>query len=80
MYYVYLIQSVGYPDQVYVGFTEDLIQRMFDHNSGSSHHTKQFKPWKLIVSIQFPEKKKALDFERYLKSGSGRAFAQKRFW
>jgi predicted GIY-YIG superfamily endonuclease len=44
MYYVYLIKSVNYPDHVYVGFTENLEKRLHDHNSGSSHHTKQYKP------------------------------------
>ena len=80
MYYVYLLQSIKYSDKRYVGFTENVRQRLLDHNSGSSHHTKEFKPWKLITAIAFSEKIKALEFEKYLKSGSGRSFAQKRFW
>ena len=80
MYYVYLIQSVNYLNQRYVGFTEDLNTRLIDHNSGSSYHTKRYKPWKIVAVISFEEKLKALEFEKYLKSGSGRSFAQKRFW
>ena len=80
MHYVYLIRSIHYPDQAYVGCTENLEERLIAHNSGSSHHTKQYKPWKIVVSLSFEDKQRAIEFERYLKSGSGRAFAEKRFW
>jgi putative endonuclease len=80
MYYVYLLQSIKCLDEKYVGFTENVSQRLIDHNSGKSHHTKEYKPWRLVMFIGFQEKIKALNFEKYLKSGSGRSFAQKRFW
>ena len=80
MHYVYLIRSVDYPEQTYVGCTEHLEQRLATHNSGGSHHTKQYKPWKLVVSICFDDVRKAVVFEKYLKSGSGRVFAKKRLW
>jgi predicted GIY-YIG superfamily endonuclease len=80
MYYVYLIRSINYPNQKYIGWTEDLQRRLHDHNSGSFCHTKQYKPWKIVVFVQFLDKLKALDFEKYLKSGAGHAFAQKRLW
>ena len=67
MYYVYLIKSINYSDQVYVGYTENLEKRMFCHNSDSSVHTKQYKPWQLVLPIQFFDKTKALMFEKYLK-------------
>ena len=62
MHYVYLLQSVNYLDQRYVGYTEDFDQRLIDHNSGSSCHTKQYKPWKIVVVFRFEEKLKALNF------------------
>jgi putative endonuclease len=80
MHYVYLIRSISRPDQTYVGCTENLEERLVAHNSSSSHHTKQYKPWKVVVSLSFEDKQRAIEFERYLKSGSGRAFAEKRFW
>jgi putative endonuclease len=43
------------------------------------NHTSKYAPWQLIVTIAFTEKNKALKFERYLKSGSGRAFAKRHF-
>jgi len=66
------------PKQEYVGASEDLKQRMTDHNAGKSAHTAKFKPWELVWYCAFPDKHKALEFERYLKSHSGRAFSKKR--
>jgi predicted GIY-YIG superfamily endonuclease len=80
MYYVYLIQSESHPDQRYIGFTKDLKQRLITHNSGNSTHTAKYRPWKLVTYHAFSDKIKAQEFERYLKSGSGQAFANKRFW
>jgi predicted GIY-YIG superfamily endonuclease len=77
---VYLIQSEAFPDQRYVGFTTDLKKRLETHNAGGSVHTAKFKPWKLVSYHAFSEKRKAQEFECYLKSGSGRAFANRRFW
>ena len=79
MYYVYLIQSSKFPDQLYVGYTESIDQRLATHNAGQSPHTAKYRPWNLIVSHVFPDKNKALAFELYLKSGSGRAFSKRHF-
>ncbi len=80
MKYVYLIQSIPFPDQRYIGVTSDLKNRLAAHNEGRSPHTSKYKPWKLISYVAFSNDEKALEFERYLKSGSGRAFAEKRLW
>jgi putative endonuclease len=61
----------------YTGATEDLKTRMPDHNAGKSVHTAKYIPWKLIWYCAFPDKLKALEFEKHLKSHSGRAFAKK---
>ena len=78
MWYVYIIRSVTFPEQEYTGATADLKQRIADHNAGKSVHTSKFIPWKLVWYCAFPDKLQALEFEKYLKSGSGRAFAKKR--
>jgi putative endonuclease len=78
MWYVYIIRSVGHSDQEYTGATENLKQRIGDHNAGKSAHTAKYKPWKLLWYSAFPDKMTALEFEKYLKSHSGRAFAKKR--
>ncbi len=78
MWYVYIIRSIDHLDQKYVGASKNLKQRIEDHNSGKSKHTSKFAPWKLIWYCVFLDKYKALEFEKYLKSGSGRAFTKKR--
>ena len=78
MWYVYIIRSVSSRKQEYTGATADLKRRLSDHNAGRSKHTAKFKPWELAWYCAFPDKYKALEFERYLKSHSGRAFARKR--
>jgi predicted GIY-YIG superfamily endonuclease len=51
---------------------------MADHNAGKSTHTAKFTPWEVVWYSAFPDKYKALEFEKYLKSHSGRAFIKKR--
>ena len=80
MFYVYLLQSAAYDDQRYVGLTSDLKRRVAEHNGGRSPHTSKYVPWKLVAYFAFAEREKAAAFEQYLKSGSGQAFANKRFW
>jgi putative endonuclease len=78
MWYVYILQSISDPSQQYTGATSNLKQRLADHNAGKSPHTSKYIPWSLLWYCAFPHKQHTLDFEKYLKSHSGRAFAQKR--
>jgi predicted GIY-YIG superfamily endonuclease len=78
MKYIYLLESIGHPDQTYVGLTDDLKTRFDVHNAGGSPHTSKYKPWRLVTYLAFSDETKAVAFERYLKSASGRAFAKKR--
>jgi putative endonuclease len=80
MHYVYIIRSITFPDEIYIGATSDLKKRLADHEAGRSPHTAKFKPWSLECYMAFPDKQKAYDFEKYLKSHSGRAFANKRLF
>ena len=81
VYYVYPIESLSAHGKRYVGMTTtDLKQRLREHNQGKSSHTTKFSPWKLTTYIPFTDRGKAEAFERYLKSGSGHAFARKRLW
>jgi putative endonuclease len=80
MYYVYLLRSIPAPNQTYIGFTENLKPRLAAHNHGQSQHTAKFKPWELITYLAFKNKSTAIAFEKYLKSHSGKAFANKRLW
>jgi putative endonuclease len=80
MFYTYIIKSLNRPGEYYIGHTSDLRQRMIDHNAGSCKHTTKFVPWKLKVYVAFETLEQAQHFERYLKSGSGHAFAKRHFW
>ena len=79
MKYVYLLRSVTFPARFYVGCTMDLRRRFREHNSDLSIHTKKFVPWDLVNYFAFSDHAEAFAFERYLKTGSGRAFAKKHF-
>jgi putative endonuclease len=78
MYYVYILRSINFPDRVYVGYTLNIQSRLNTHNNGGSIYTKDYKPWKLVFYSGFEDKLKAVDFEKYLKSHSGRIFTEKR--
>ena len=80
MHYVYLLQSQSHPAQRYVGMTSDLKTRLAKHNEGGVTHTSKFRPWTLRTYIAFSAKPQATQFEIYLKSGSGRAFATRHLW
>ncbi len=79
MFYVYILKSIPNPDRQYVGFTANLERRLEVHNSGESYHTLRYKPWSMEVYFAFKEETRAVEFEKYLKSGSGRTFAKRHF-
>jgi len=75
---VYLIQSEK-DSSVYSGNSDDFHDRFKRHNKGRVNSTKNRAPWKHVCHIVFEDNQTAYDFERYLKTGSGRAFIKKRF-
>ncbi len=78
MYYAYILQSINSLNQYYYGSSEDVFSRLESHNKGQSYHTSKYKPWKLLFYAGFETKELAEDFEKYLKTASGRAFLRKR--
>ncbi len=77
-YYVYILQSVETPQHFYTGFTENPESRLESHNAGQVPYTSKYKPWRVKTAIAFTDRQRDIDFERYLKTPSGRAFAKKR--
>ncbi|MDP3719876.1 MAG: GIY-YIG nuclease family protein [Acidobacteriota bacterium] len=73
--FVYILRSESNPARYYTGLTSDMHLRLADHNEGSCRHTSSGRPWKLDVLVEFADEPRAVAFERYLKSGSGGAFA-----
>ncbi|HEY1717298.1 MAG TPA: GIY-YIG nuclease family protein [Verrucomicrobiae bacterium] len=77
-FYVYILQSELVTRHFYVGRTEDLRARLKKHNADEVPHTAKFRPWQIKTVIAFNEEKRAVEFEHYLKTASGRAFAKRR--
>ncbi|CCE00579.1 GIY-YIG nuclease family protein [Bradyrhizobium sp. STM 3809] len=77
MKFVYILESLD-GEHFYAGSTDDVPARLTKHNAGEVPHTSKFRPWRLKTYVAFNGAKLAFAFERYLKSGSGRAFAKKR--
>jgi putative endonuclease len=76
---VYILRSEADARHHYVGITNDLRARLDWHNAGPAGHTIRHRPWSVVVSMEFPTEQAARRFEKYLKSGSGRAFACRHF-
>ena len=76
---VYVLKNLGVVPRFYVGLTSDANRRLADHNAGKCPHTAKNRPWAQHVVIAFQDEQRAIRFERYLKSGSGRAFAKRHF-
>ena len=79
MFYVYVLRSVNTPLQRYIGRSASPRQRLEEHNAGKSPHTAKLRPWTCETLIGFATEQKAIDFEKYLKSGSGFSFARRHF-
>ena len=77
--FAYVLRSERRPSRHYVGLTSNLEKRLACHNAGQNVQTVADRPWRILVSIQFSNEPAAIRFERYLKSGSGRAFAKRHF-
>jgi putative endonuclease len=77
--FVYVLRSEVDRSRYYSGITSDVTRRLAVHNSGGSQHTAALRPWQLVASVQFAKQQSAALFERYLKTGSGRAFAKRHF-
>lgn len=75
-YAVYILKCAN--GQYYTGYTANITNRLKAHNKGEVHFTKDKFPLELVYLSLFANKQKAYDFERYLKTGSGIAFRNKR--
>jgi putative endonuclease len=76
---VYILRGESNPDRHYVGITADVESRLDWHNHGPCGQTFRNRPWSFVVVLEFPAERQALRFEKYLKTGSGRAFTARPF-
>ncbi len=79
MHYTYVIESLNLKGKRYTGHTYNLSQRLEAHNAGKNLSTKSGRPWKVVLYVAFEIKKKAVHFEKYLKTASGIEFANRHF-
>jgi len=77
--FVYVLESIIDSDRHYTGLTADVVKRLRSHNDSRAIHTSKFAPWRLLVAIEFADTNCAARFEKFLKTGSGRAFARHHF-
>jgi len=77
--FVYILRSESEPSRHYVAVTGDVDERLEWHNGGPSGYPVNHRPWRIILSVEFPDEPSAVRFEKYLKSGSGRAFGKRHF-
>jgi putative endonuclease len=76
MIIVYVIQSIA-TGRLYVGQTEDLENRLYEHNLGKSKYASSFRPWRIIYTELFPDRAIARKREKYLKSTAGKNYLRK---
>jgi putative endonuclease len=74
---VYVIKSDIDATRYYTGLTSNLAARLSAHNAGRVPHTADRRPWVIDLVVEFSEERRAIAFEKYLKSGSGHAFARR---
>ena len=74
------MKSIKAAKETYIGCTDNLEQEFATHNSGCAPDTSKFRPWKVVMHFAFAEESKAKDFQEFLKTPAGKAFAQRRLW
>ena len=74
-YYVYVLKCSD--NELYIGCTENLQERMQRHTNGYVPATKHRRPLHILAYFAMPDKYIAFNFETYLKTGLGRSFLNK---
>jgi putative endonuclease len=77
MYYTYVLRS-DTDKKLYIGFTSDLRKRVEEHNKGRVDSTECRRPFSLIYYEACLDKLKAINREKYFKTGFGRRFLKNR--
>ncbi len=77
MFYVYILQS-SKDHSYYTGYTTNLKSRLVQHNKKAVAYSSSRTPFRIVWYCAFSNKRQAMKFEKYLKQGSGLAFARKR--
>ncbi|MFN3828123.1 MAG: GIY-YIG nuclease family protein [Micavibrio sp.] len=71
MYFIYFLRSQANPAKTYIGYTNNLVRRLDEHNSGQSTYTNRFRPWELRAFVHADSEEIAQTVEAYFKNASG---------
>lgn len=78
MFFVYIIRS-EMDGRFYVGLTENVENRIIQHNKGMTFSTKGYRPWKLFFKEEYITRLEARSREKYLKSGVGKEYIKNKW-
>ena len=76
-YFVYVLMS-SKDGRLYKGQTNNLGNRIIEHNTGKTKSTKGYLPWELVYFESFKTREEAVLREKYFKTGSGREFLKEK--
>jgi len=77
-YFVYFLQSLKNND-LYVGSTENVEQRLTLHNTGKVKSTKAYRPWKLVGFKECKSRSEATKQEKFFKTGQQKEILKKKY-
>jgi predicted GIY-YIG superfamily endonuclease len=75
--FVYVLRNGETPARYYTGLASDVARRLSAHNAGWCAYTAKYRLWSIDMIVEFADERRAVALERYLKSGSGVAFARR---
>ena len=75
LFHVYILRSQS-TGRFYVGHTENLVKRIFEHNNNRTPSIKNRGPWELFYSEVFETRSEAARRERQIKSMKSRRFIE----
>jgi len=78
VWFVYILKCNN--GKIYTGCTNNLSERLQKHSSGEVLSTRNYLPVEIITYVSFSNNYLAFNFEKYLKSGSGRAFSKRHLY
>ena len=78
MFYVYFLKSIKNND-LYIGSTENIDKRLYEHNSGKTKSTKFYKPWELLGYEECESRSEAVKKEKFFKSHQQKEILKKKY-
>jgi putative endonuclease len=68
---VYILHGTGF-SKFYIGLSQNIEERLKEHNEGWSKSTRPYIPWRIVYSEKFKTRMEARAREKYLETAAGR--------